>query len=107
MKTKFNLEVIASFGAGTNSLGYAECYLCRDGDYINVYIVDEVFQSNKLNSLQEQIPLENFKEVFKSDAFMHSRIIEKDLWNMYGHFSDNELPYSFGITCYDDGAALF
>lgn len=101
MQKKFNKEVIASFETNTNFIGYAECYLCKDGEYINVYILDEVFKQDEPNCLEQQIPIENFEDIYKTDAWMHSQIIQKDLWYKYGHFNENKFPYSFNISCYN------
>ena len=98
---KFNKQIICNYGTNTSSLGYAECFICKDDKYANVYIIDDVFQPNEINSLDQQIPLNMFNKQMQTDAFMHCLIMSKDLWNKFGHFNNNEFPYQFNIECYD------
>lgn len=98
---KFNKKVLAHYETETLSLGYARCYLCQDGDYVNVYILDEVFRQDELNCLDHQIPIENMEKLYLTDCLMHAQIMQKDMWNKFGHFNESGYPLSFEVRCYN------
>ena len=101
MNKKYNKEIKAQHNFTLEGLGHTTVYVTESEqtDYYDVYIVDERFKDDELNTLDQQIPKKNFEEWFLSEEWANMQALQKELWAKY---STNEDIKSYAIEVYND-----
>lgn len=78
------------------SLGYCKVLITEEENYINYYIIDDVFKQDANNCLDNQ---DEKDKADLTERYAEMLVLQKHLWLKYG---TNEENLSFSIECHKD-----